>query len=411
MRPRCLTFVFLFTVCATLGSVVVGLAQTEYLVHVDVRSGEIERIANIPRVRYVQLESSSFDQGRGHFYLVAADSVNNRFVCSLDASTGNLLAQTPLPDRIHQWDNWVGMTYSSKANTMVGLHWDATTETEYFIHFDGIDGSWEEVAVIPDVRWVQTSITVDDVNGRCFLLLLDSLRNHTIRTADVNTGEILASVPFPYVEGNLLGLRYSEQLETLVGIHWDSIAKTEYLVHVDPQNGQMSIVNSIPDVMWVMPSNITFDQVRNHYIMTGADEDFNGWFLTLDAATGELIHRSDFPVFENEYDNLFMLEHDRVSDSIYAVNWEMVTPFNRIQDPIELLYPNPTLGNASLVLNANYEEVILYMHSTSGQLIWKDRFSYQKHLSLPVQDLPAGVYYVSTICDRIYNGTTKVVVQ
>ncbi|MBP9153148.1 MAG: T9SS type A sorting domain-containing protein [Flavobacteriales bacterium] len=387
------------------------LAQTEYLVRVDVQSGELEDVSNVPTVRYVLLESSSFDHRRGHYYFLGIDTMSNHLVYSLEAATGNLVGRAHLPEGDHPWDNWIGLSYSSAANTMIGLHWDADTETEYFIHFDASDGSWQKISVIPEVQWVRTDITLDEINGRCFIQLSDSLRNWTLRTVDVHSGAVLASVPFPQVHGNLLCLEYSEQLETLVALHWDSITKTEHLVHVNPSDGHMTIVSTIPDVKWIQTSNVTFDQTHNQYIMTGADEDFNGWFITLDASTGEVVSKSDFPVFENEYDNLWMMEHDQLSDTVYALRWEMETPFNYVRNPIELTYPNPTRDVAGLVLNANYEEVLLFVHNTSGQLLWKDRYTYVKQLQVDVTGLSSGVYYLTTVCDRTYNGTTKLVVQ
>jgi hypothetical protein len=411
MGTYLLTFLLTGIVCLVASVRNETMAQTEYLIRVDLETGEYKDISNIPTVHYIYLESSSFDPERGHYYFLGIDFSSQHFVYSLEAATGNLVARASMPEGENISDNWIGLTYSSAANTMIGLHWDAATETEYFIHFDAMDGSWQNIAVMPDVQWVRARITVDDINGRCFLQLSDSLRNWTLRTVDVHSGEVLASVPFPQVQGNVVCLEYSEELETLVGLHWDSIAKTEYLVHINPLVGQMSIVGAIPDVKWIQPSNVTFDQLHNRYIMVGADEDFNGWFITLDATTGELISKSDFPVFENIYDNLWMVEHDKVSDTIYALRWEMETPFSYYQNPIELLYPNPTRDHAGLVLKANYEEVLLFVHNTSGQLLWKNQYRYMKEVPVDVSSLSAGVYYLSTVCNRVYNGTTKLVVQ
>lgn len=102
------------------------------------------------------------------------------------------------------------------------------------------------------------------------------------------------------------------------------VAQTEYLGKLNPEIAQFTKYDSIPGIKWisVLPEFSTFDSENNRYFFQGADQDFNIYFVTLDALTGEVLHQVPYPEFPNIQSNLVELRYCESDNKIYGLHWD-----------------------------------------------------------------------------------------
>jgi|GEM_PF-3477011 len=68
--------------------------------------------------------------------------------------------------------------------------------------------------------------------------------------------------------------------------------------------------------------------------------------------------------------------------------------FNKIKPAGFLIYPNPAIYNATLLINGELQEMNISIIKTDGRVIWRRLNVREKTISLPVRELPNGLYLV-----------------
>src|SRR4051812_28791205 len=95
-------------------------------------------------------------------------------------------------------------------------------------------------------------------------------------------------------------------------------AQREYLVIVDPANGNISKVDSIPRVRWLVGFNYPAYCENSHQYNLIGGEDQNGDFFdlyTVDAITGHTISHPSFP----DYRQFLCMQYPRNNNTLYGV--------------------------------------------------------------------------------------------
>jgi hypothetical protein len=107
-------------------------------------------------------------------------------------------------------------------------------------------------------------------------------------------------------------------------MHAVGFTQTEYLGKLNPNIAQFTKYDSIPGIKWVsvLPEFSTFDSPGNRYFFRGADQDFNIYFLTMNALTGEVLHQVPYPEFSNIQSNLVELRYCEADGKIYGLHWD-----------------------------------------------------------------------------------------
>jgi hypothetical protein len=91
-------------------------------------------------------------------------------------------------------------------------------------------------------------------------------------------------------------------------------AQTEYLVTVDPSNGNFTKIDSIPGVKWILLfSFTTIDEKNKQFFFVGGPTQTEFYLLTLDAVSGKILHKVPKP------DNLMGLEYSKSSDKLFGI--------------------------------------------------------------------------------------------
>lgn len=103
----------------------------------------------------------------------------------------------------------------------------------------------------------------------------------------------------------------------------DVCAQTEYFGIIHPVGAEYIKLDSIPGIKWIsnIPEFSTFDSENKRYFFRGADQEFNVYFITLDAVTGEVLHQVPYPLFNNQASNLVELRYCESDNKIYGLHW------------------------------------------------------------------------------------------
>jgi len=139
-------------------------------------------------------------------------------------------------------------------------------------------------------------------------------------------------------------------------------SQVEYLLKIDPINGTFSKVDALPNVNWIttLPRNTTFDPLNGNYTFRGGDAAFNWSLITVDAATGTILHNPPFPQLTDPSDNVTELQYDGVTGLLYAVHWDnsAMTEFFVSIDPTTGVHTIiSTISGVTAIANSTYDYI------------------------------------------------------
>ncbi len=379
-------------------------AQTEYLVTVNPGNGNFTKVDSLPGVKWVSVPSSTFDNVNQHYIFRGADANNNWGLYSVDVNTGNIISNPPFPANVSCWE------YSNSMNKLLGLRWDNSISTEYFISINTTTGAVTLIDSLPGVKWLQGEKAFDNINNR-FIFIGGDNGNWYLYSIDANNGSVIANPPIP---GNFIGLQYSNSMDTLYALHWDNSSSTEYLAAINTTTGAFTNINSLSGVTWIVNSNTTFDDLNKRYIFTGGDNSGNSYLYSVDALTGNIISNPIFPVLPNPGENVLMSEADSLTGIFYAVHWGTIA--EAIQDyknnsNICSFSPNPVTDKSKIILDKQYKNIMVFIYNTFGQIVKKLTAYDTSEINIERDDLSDGSYFISIICDHQYSGAIKTTIQ
>lgn len=402
---------FFFLSLAIYFVLVVARGQTEYLVTLDPSNCDFTIVDSIPNVKWVRVPTSTFDNVNKHYIFQGADANHNWELYTLDANTGNVIYNPPFYFISDPSDNVLNWKYSNSMNKLIGLHWDNSQSTEYFISINTTTGGYTLINSLPGIALIAGFSTYDDINNRYIFIGKDNTGNWYLYSINAANGNIISNPPYPNVGiGDLL---YGNSTNTLYGLRWDNLSSTEYLSSIDPTTGTVTDINSIPGVLWILDGFMVFDNFNKRYIFRGGDNNGIWHLYSINAITGDIVYDPVFPTFSGTND-ILMPEVDSLTGTIYALYWEDFTSGireNEINNHICSFFPNPLMYNSELILDKPYKEIIVFVYNTSGQVVKKLTASNSSEINISRDNLSEGQYFISVICDHIYSGSIRTTIQ
>ena len=112
-------------------------------------------------------------------------------------------------------------------------------------------------------------------------------------------------------------------------------AQVETLVSIDPLTGIHTVIDTIPDVNWIvagMQRASTYDEASGHYIFIGLDSLYDSFLYTVDAPTAGVVSNPSFPevyMGNNQND----LQFDSNTGILYALHFGWPDTDLRTIDP------------------------------------------------------------------------------
>jgi hypothetical protein len=205
----------------------------------------------------------------------------------------------------------------------------ALAQYEFLAKINTVSGVYTQIHHLPGVNWISVCprySSYDENNHRYFFQGIDTAGLHFFYTVDAPTGTITNQVSFPNLPGpgdNIIELHYNNANNTLYGLHWDASDSMEYLVTLDPLSGQMTLVDSIPEIEYIVvsPNYVCIDEIHGRYLCYAYDRNGYSHLYSIDLATGAVVSS---PVFPSTIpgDRLMEFQFDNSSGNLYSLFWD-----------------------------------------------------------------------------------------
>lgn len=216
----------------------------------------------------------------------------------------------------------------------IGLQWAPEIEQEFLVRFDPYTGSVAPISHIPHVRTIGGLSFLNTEKGHYVFTGSDSSRVDHYFVLDAQTGELLSRTPQLH---QINCMAYDADGDRFLGVWWDTADSTEYFVSFDPFTAKMTLIDSIPGVMWV---NSATPLVRNgQYVLRASDKNMNPFFYVIDVETGATV--SIAPINPR----MSAPEYDAVSD-IYSMMF-----FDTVASAAQLVHVDPLSATTDFIVH------------------------------------------------------------
>lgn len=229
------------------------------------------------------------------------------------------------------------------------LHYDNEEEMEYFCSLDPTTGEVIKLNYIPDVQSIQHGFSgINPVRGNYFFHGIDAEYQGKFYSIDLLSGNVTNAIDFPATEinGNIIEMHYHPFNNLIYALHYDFDAEMEYLIHFSPFTGEITIVDSLPEVQMVQSDFSALNYLNDEYYFMGVDTNYNYRLYTIDINSGEIKHNPITPS-ENINGGLNELEVNIYRGTLHALHYDQLenkeyfTRINPITGDVEKLAAIP----------------------------------------------------------------------
>lgn len=215
---------------------------------------------------------------------------------------------------------------SAQGLTLYGVRMDSsfvvtdfTTGNLEFLQVDPLSAAITPQFSIPNsFASANGSVAYDHARGRYIFTGLDDQGNNAFYAIGVNGDTIVKSLytnpsPFP------IGIKYDLQLDTTVGLWYDTQADIQYLVHLNLQNGTFTQIAPINGVSYIALGTMALNSNTHRYVFLGLDSALNKSYYYVNAQTGQVLYQ--IPMGDDP--NLGALHFDLNTDRLYGLSTEV----------------------------------------------------------------------------------------
>jgi hypothetical protein len=192
--------------------------KMEYFVTIDPHSGSFSIIKEIPRVRYVGLQSI-IDISRKEYIFFARDTSDNNFLCVIDIRTGDTVKTLPMSVPIFK------LTYDSEADKLYCVYGPphVTQQVGIINRTSGaMDGSFPIDGMFS--HYITDNYCFNRNDKELILVGADSSNLPQMFVMDMSNGNVRSRIHFPFVRNdgkNLVCFIYDNMLSRSFAVHWD----------------------------------------------------------------------------------------------------------------------------------------------------------------------------------------------
>lgn len=234
------------------------------------------------------------------------------------------------------------------------LHWDINENKEFMTHIDPITGDVIILDSIPGIETIQHGFSAINADqGFYYFYGLDADYIGKLYSMNLQNGSIENAVIFPpsNINGNIIEMHYHPFTGLMYGLHWDMIEEMEYFISIDPQNGQVVKIDSLPDVHLIQLDFSALNHLNDRFYFMGIDYNNDSRIYTLDINNGEIIDNPIFPA--NDINGgVNELEVDPLRGNLYSLHYdpfEMMEYFVRINPESALVTKMASLPSVQFI--------------------------------------------------------------
>lgn len=375
------------------------------LVEIDLVSGTISPLFPISNSSAVAAGSSTYDHTSGTFIYWGPNAQQEYQLFSVDVNEQN--SQNNPSTITHpielEVDLETGITY--------GLTYDDSTNTEYLVSVDLLDGSSQNVAALAGVSAIAIgSSTYDSNNKRYFFLGVDNSFNYRLYTVDVLSGQIL-SLPIINDSDTITNFfEYDNKADKLYGLYsevdssqYDPIMqmayRKAYIAEVDIPTGGAMATNNTPILegffTGVQVGGVAYDHDSGIYILRGSD-DTGFKLMAIKASSGNILAStpSNETVGELQVDNVSFATAFYITSSNEENEW-----LENIQ-----IFPNPASSQLNIsITGLETKELDITIMDLQGREIYRDKkeiIDNNDNIVIQTSSLSNGSYLISLISEK-----------
>lgn len=228
---------------------------------------------------------------------------------------------------------------SAQGLKIYGLRLDST-----YVPGNFSTGDLEVVSVNPNTAGISSlygipgsfasgSATFDQARNRFIFWGIDDQNVDRFYAVDMDDGSYIS----PAIQGapplKPIELQYDMQVDTTIGLWYDTNNQTEYLVSLNLQTGLFDTIGAIAGVQYIALGSSGYNSNHHRFTFIGLDANQSTYFYYVDALSGQIVSQ----VALTDSVQIVSLQYDNVSDQLFALygkrdssQFDGITYFNEI---------------------------------------------------------------------------------
>lgn len=182
------------------------------------------------------------------------------------------------------------------------------------------------------------------------------------------------------------------------------------LAKINVTTGTHTVISTF-SVSGTSSTHKTFDEINQRYTFSSTNQ-----LYSIAVNTGSIVSRPAFPVGLNSPENVVELHYDNSNAKLYALHWGLVTTtgintLGTTDDTRFTIAPNPAVKSTRIMFETRMEELTISILNSLGQVVAKEKSYRVETVTLKLETLAKGVYFVQVSDKNKVLGIKKLVVE
>lgn len=341
-------------------------------VRLDAATGVKTEVATVPGILgFVVGDRTAYDVVNNYYHFSALSGSGLYLLYTLNGTTGAVIHNPVISYILY------GLEYNCADGMLYGLRNNSGIYD--VVRIDPVTAAATSVAFVGGLSgYVSGSATLDPTLGYyTFKSVLSS--THTLRTYNINTGAMVANVPFP---DNVVGQRFSCLNNAIYGL-WED-AGVYKLERISPISGTHTTIGTLTGVDPGHVMESTSVDPSGYYTFRGFDTSGFYRLFTVDLFTASITAGA------LTTDNAVGFEEPNCCS--------LPTSVNESKEETLSIYPIPANDELSIEFSSGTERMEIF--SIEGKKIVEKNILNESQIKLDLSEWPAGVYLL-----RMYSNT------
>lgn len=394
-----LIFLTVFLLSGTLPCI----AQTQYLVRLNVADGSFTKVKKLSGVSGNVAGQAVYDAQKAQYIFCGIRKASEHILYSINTEDYQIV-NSPVFNYARYGQYISGMSFNPPDSSIYALHWDNAYKKLYLGKIDATKGTCTDLEHLPNIAGnTFYDATIDAGRQQYILHGTDSTDLNRIYTVNLKDHKIVSAPLSPAYNadsGSIFSLVYDEKLDLLFSIYRNNKTHACSLLTINRETGSFNVISEIPEVQYIAPYKTSYDTKR-HLLSFNGVSGSKSLLLTIDVTNGAVVHKTSFPSLQaNDYMELPI--YDKRNDATYALYWE---PYNTHVDEnpaaVVEVYPNPFGSKTTIGLGKNYTNINVVLYNSTGRPVLSKTVTNVLNIELEVDRnfIAAGTYYAMIAAD------------
>ncbi len=371
----------------------ISQAQHVFIAQINPSTGVHTAIDSIPGIYGIAQNGSTFDKNHHRFIFIALDALGQNHLVCVNALTGALISSPAYTANIGELhydnssDKIYGLEHKNSINKTLLVSINLSTAGTTLIDtlpFYGFGSGTTFFSESTHNFYTQSGAVLYSMN-----VITGSLTSVPTSTAP------FGSVCFDNVNGYAYGILSANPIK---------------VVKINPSNGTYSVVGTY-SFSGTTSSHKAFDEINRRYTLSSSNH-----LYSINVDTGNVVLSPSFPVGLSAQENIMELNYDNSNSAMYALfrgNTAVTTSVTRIMSPVNkfTMAPNPASKITEIRFDEDMEELNIRIINSLGQVVISEKNVHTNLVSIKLERLSKGVYFVQVSDDKKLLGTKKLVVE